>query len=228
MRAAVALFCLSPIAALAEPRVVAEVVINNHDATLFDDGTWAFVNPDVAMPDVSAPRCISTPEDRLSFCPDPTLWGNQIVTISDGVEDHALSTLDETLTLVAAVDIAYGHGGDLEFYGENSGGLLGRLAARALGLGAYTDQSFIMDDVVIVLSQFADPETDYSSDTIEVLLENQGLYFDLVSVPTIPGFNDKPADFDHTKARTAALANLHDSIVIDGKSLSAIIQEVQE
>jgi hypothetical protein len=229
-KGALALLLSIPCSAAAEPREIATMSILNEDAVVYDDGTWAFLDPRVSIKEQTAETCLSTGDGRVEFCPSDQVWTDRRIVASYVGEEHTFQSHDAVFQLDALVDASYGHDGEVDLYADTSGlgfSLLERAAMWAFNAGNYENQSFIIGgDVVVVLTDFAQDDIPLSTTTIEVMTSTETLYLDLNS--SVMLYDNASGQADFASAKATVVSDLWASLTIDGATLATLAMKDTE
>jgi len=201
--------------------------VYGQEVILYDDNSWAFVDPTARMPEpLEGGDCLDIGDGRVSVCP-PEFWSNREVVFENSATEVILTNHETGLTLSAFADDNYGHYGDTDYYRDlgASGDLLVGMIARLGGLDGFTEDTFVRDDVVVVLTstQTRDASFSFQSVTIEILLAESSLDLNLTAIGGMAGVGsvDSP---DLEPVVEALLA----ATTIDGESLPVWISTTKD
>jgi len=221
-----ALLLAIPCFAAAEPREIATTTIFNEEAAIYDDGTWAFLDPNISIEAASSETCLGTTDNRIEFCPSDGIWTDRTIVTSFAGEEHSFQSHDSVFQLDVLIDASYGHDGELELYADTSGlefNLIERAAMWAFNAGSHETQSFVFGDVVVVLSDFFQVDIPISNTTIEVMTATETLYLDLNTTVMLASNTVDHGDFAANKA--SAISDLWESLTIDGETLATLAKK---
>ena len=192
--------------------------VYGQEIILYDDNRWAFVDPTARMPEpLDGEDCLVIGDGRVSVCPSE-IWSDRKVVFEPNGTEVFLTNHATGATLSAFADETYGHYDDTAYYRDlgASGDLLLGAITRLAGIDSYTEDTFVRDDVVVVLTQTQTREASmsYQSVTIEILLFESALFLDLTAIGGIAGAGT---------VRSADLGPVVDALLaattIDGRSL---------
>lgn len=219
MRAALPLAALLATAVPAQAQEeIGRSSVYGQEIILYDDNIWAFVDPTARMPEpLEGGACLEIGDGRVSVCPSE-IWSDREVVFETNGTEVFLTNRETGTALSVFADETYGHYGDFDYYSDlgASGDLLLGAITRLAGIDSYTEDTFVRDDVVVVLTktQTQEASISYQSVTIEILLSESALFLDLAVIGGLAGDGNVQSP-DVEPVVKALLA----ATTIDGQSL---------
>ncbi|MBY6152728.1 hypothetical protein KUV47_05855 [Vannielia litorea] len=222
IRATLTAFALlaSPVAAQeSEPFVTTDY--RGHTIALYDNGTWAFTDPDVSLSGITAfadGGCLATAGGRVSFCGLPEGFSADRHVSSGRFQEYGFTDRSTGISFLLTLEDDYGHAGDLGYYRSISGGgggIMETVIEWMVGIEMEAERAYVRDDIVVVEEGFrlASAEGAGLADfSINVLTETQSLIVSTSAFGSTEGAG--LPNLDDTVARLTA------NLSIDGKPLA--------